>query len=88
MLRTTDAIEPKDIVAVEYECLSCGARSTRKLAATAAVPGACGSCNQPYLQNATALQAFLTFLANYDARPYPFALRFEVAGMAQKRESV
>jgi hypothetical protein len=81
------AVEPKDIVAVEYECTKCHARSVRRLEPEhgATVPQACGNCSSVYLpggsRDATSLAACLNFLAHYNSADSPFVLRFEVAGL-------
>jgi hypothetical protein len=81
------AVEPKDIVAVEYECSKCHARSVRRLERErpAAVPQVCGNCQSLYLvgasREAADLTACLNFLAHYKSEDFPFVLRFEVAGL-------
>lgn len=82
-------IEPKDIVAVEYECPSCHARSVRRLEPERradVVPTGCGNCSAAYFRGGSReatdqLEAFLSFLIHYKKADFPFALRFEVAGL-------
>jgi hypothetical protein len=86
-IETRSALEPKDIVAIEYECTKCHARSVRRLEPEhpAAVPRACGNCQGLYLldasREAAGLAACLNFLAHYKSEDFPFILRFEVAGL-------
>ena len=81
------AVEPKDVVAVEYECRKCHARSVRRLEPeqVAAAPQVCGNCQGLYLvgasREAADLAACLNFLAHYKSEDFPFILRFEVAGL-------
>jgi len=86
-IETRSAIEPKDIVAVEYECPKCHARSVRHLEPerSAVVPRACGNCPTSYFlegsREAADLAAFLSFLIHYENGDFPFTLRFEIAGL-------
>jgi len=86
------AVEPTDIVEVEYEC-KCGARSTRFLRGKngTILPTACGNCGGIYFRQGTPeaqdLEAVLRFLAHFNAKDFPFVLRFEIAGLDEREKN-
>lgn len=90
-IKTRATIEVTDIVAVEYECQSCHAKSVRRIThpvkdGSNKVPIQCGNCNAIWASGASGSQE-LSMLLNLigvfagEESSSGFALRFEVSGL-------
>lgn len=90
-IETRATIQLGDILAIEYECPGCHAKSIRPInlpdKSANRVPVACGNCNAPWMTEHSQVTRDLATLLNLIAilgdggTRLPFVLRLEVSGI-------
>ena len=90
-IETRGLIEPKDIVAIEFECRKCGARLVMALEGIQQVPTSCSRCDDTWVihssQEHGRLHHFVQKLKDFaTATNDPYILRFEVKGLGDVKK--
>jgi hypothetical protein len=95
-IETRATIRPDDILAVEYECPKCHAKSVRPIThpikndgRSNVIPHQCGNCTAAWIADGSRTAEDLTTLLNLIAifregdGSLPFVMRFEISGLDQ-----
>jgi hypothetical protein len=84
-IETRSTIELSDVIACEFVCNKCKAKTVRLLNAEFNLPGVCGNCQNIWLtdgQESNDLRVFLNLLQRYAVGARPYILRFEIKALA------
>jgi hypothetical protein len=89
-LETRNTIELKDVVAIEYECAGCRAKTVRVLNDKHVIPLTCGNCNTPWFAQGSNewrhLQDLVaTFAELRSSITKEVGVRLEIAGVGEGR---
>jgi DNA-directed RNA polymerase subunit RPC12/RpoP len=88
-VETRRTIELRDILAIEYECSQCGAKTIRTLNEKHAIPGMCGNCSATWIVDGSQEHRDLIVFVN-TLRTFPKSsvnahvrIKLEVAGIGE-----
>jgi|ERR1017187_7214904 transcription elongation factor Elf1 len=88
-VETRHTIELQDILAIEYECSHCGAKTIRTLNEKHAIPAMCGNCSAMWIVDGSQEHRDLNMFVN-TLRSFPkssvnahLRVKLEVAGIGE-----